>query len=123
MFGIGMPEMLVILAVALIVIGPKKLPDLAKSLGRALGEFKRATADLKESIQSETGLDEVRDSLNEVNTGVRRALTLDDVPPAAVDDGDSDALKDDSDIPTENTADRQTPSNESPKPQDTPSNG
>ena len=39
MFGIGMPEMILILAVALIVIGPKKLPDLAKSLGRAIGEF------------------------------------------------------------------------------------
>jgi sec-independent protein translocase protein TatB len=42
MFGIGMPEMILILAVALIVIGPKKLPDLAKSLGRAFGEFKKA---------------------------------------------------------------------------------
>lgn len=120
MFGIGMPEMLVILAVALIVIGPKKLPELAKSLGRALGEFKRATSDLKESIQSETGLDEVRESLNEVNTDVRRALTLDNVPPAAV---DSNASNDAADAPTENTADRKTPSNESPKPQDTPSNG
>jgi sec-independent protein translocase protein TatB len=44
MFGIGMPEMFLILAIALIVIGPKKLPDLAKSLGRAFGEFKKATA-------------------------------------------------------------------------------
>jgi sec-independent protein translocase protein TatB len=123
MFGIGMPEMLVILAVALIVIGPKKLPDLAKSLGRALGEFKRATSDLKESIQSETGLDEVRESLSDVNTDVRRALTLDDVPPAAVDADDSNASKDAAEAPTENTADRQTPSNESPKPQDTSSNG
>lgn len=50
MFGIGMTELLVILAVALIFIGPKKLPDLAKSLGKAMGEFKKATTDLKESI-------------------------------------------------------------------------
>ena len=50
MFGIGMPEMLLILAIALIVIGPKKLPDLAKSLGRAMREFKRATSDLKETL-------------------------------------------------------------------------
>ncbi|GAH09726.1 unnamed protein product, partial [marine sediment metagenome] len=49
MFGIGMPEMLLILAVALIVIGPKKLPDLAKSLGRGLAEFRKATSEIKES--------------------------------------------------------------------------
>ena len=42
MFGIGVPELLIIMAIALIVIGPKKLPDLAKSLGRALNEFKKA---------------------------------------------------------------------------------
>jgi TatA/E family protein of Tat protein translocase len=51
MFGIGMPEILVILAVALIVIGPKKLPDLAKTLGKAFGEFKRSVNDLKSSVE------------------------------------------------------------------------
>ncbi len=74
MFGIGMPELLLILAVALIVIGPKKLPDLAKSLGRAMGEFKRATNDLKQSIEQETGLDEVRQSMNEVKQDLRRSF-------------------------------------------------
>ena len=70
MFGIGTPELLVILAVALIVIGPKKLPDLAKSLGRALGEFKRATNDLKQSIEQETGLGDVRDQIRNVKNDV-----------------------------------------------------
>ena len=60
MFGIGMPEMLLILAIALIVIGPKKLPDLAKSLGRALREFKKATSELKESIELDSELKEVK---------------------------------------------------------------
>jgi Tat protein translocase TatB subunit len=51
MFGIGMPEILVILAVALIVIGPKKLPELAKTLGKAFGEFRRSINDLKDSVE------------------------------------------------------------------------
>jgi Tat protein translocase TatB subunit len=74
MFGIGVPELIVILAVALVVIGPKKLPDLAKSLGKALGEFKRATSDLKQSIEQEAGLDEVRDSLSKTDQDIRRAF-------------------------------------------------
>ena len=54
MFGIGMPEMILIMAIALIVIGPKRFPDLAKSLGRAFSEFKKATTELKESIEIDT---------------------------------------------------------------------
>ncbi len=64
MFGIGMPEMILILAVALIVIGPKKLPDLAKSLGRALGEFRKATRELKDSIDIDDELQEARASFD-----------------------------------------------------------
>ncbi len=75
MFGIGMPEMLLILAIALIVIGPKKLPDLAKSLGRALREFKKATSELKESIDLDTDFREVkknfRDSLTDSQTAAK----------------------------------------------------
>jgi sec-independent protein translocase protein TatB len=82
MFGIGMPELLLILAVALVVIGPKKLPDLAKSLGKALGEFKRATNDLKQSIEKDTGLDEVRQNLRETDKDVRRSFDAADARPA-----------------------------------------
>ena len=66
MFGIGMPEMILILAVALIVIGPKKLPDLAKSLGKAMGECKKATRDLKESMQIDTELKEVKSAFDDI---------------------------------------------------------
>ena len=74
MFGIGMPEMLLILAIALIVIGPKKLPDLAKSLGRALREFKKATSELKESIELDSELKEVKKSFSNSITDKKDAL-------------------------------------------------
>ena len=71
MFGIGMPEMILILAIALIVIGPKKLPDLAKSLGRAMNEFKKATREIKESMDIEGDLQDVKKSLDDLNTDVK----------------------------------------------------
>jgi TatA/E family protein of Tat protein translocase len=77
MFGIGMPEMILILAIALIVIGPKKLPDLAKSLGRAFGEFKKATSELKETFDVNQNLNQVKKSLDEINDDVKDALVFD----------------------------------------------
>ena len=54
MFGIGFPELLLIMAIALIVLGPKRLPDLARALGRGFSEFKRATDELKQTFEAET---------------------------------------------------------------------
>lgn len=71
MFGIGMPELLIILAVALIVIGPKKLPDMARALGKGMAEFKRATQDLKESINIDNDIKEMKDELNDAVSGTK----------------------------------------------------
>ena len=76
MFGIGMPEMILILAIALIVIGPKKLPDLAKSLGRAMREFKKATSEFKETMQIDNELSEVKKAFDDINEDVKQAVDL-----------------------------------------------
>ena len=76
MFGIGMPELLLVLAVALIVIGPKKLPDLARSLGRALGETKKATEDLKGSLGVDEEMGDVKKAFDDMNREVRSAVDV-----------------------------------------------
>jgi len=96
MFGIGMPEMLLILAIALIVIGPKKLPDLAKSLGRAMREFKKATNEFKETMQIDSEMAEVKKAFNDINEDVKDAVDL-KLEPATkpVDKTDADEEKKD----------------------------
>jgi TatA/E family protein of Tat protein translocase len=74
MFGIGMPELILILAVALIVIGPKKLPDLAKSLGKAMGEFKKATNEIKDSMQLDDGIREVKTTFNDLEKELKKPV-------------------------------------------------
>jgi Tat protein translocase TatB subunit len=58
MFNIGMPELVVIVVIALLVVGPKKLPDLAKSLGKGFNEFRRAADGVTESIKETLREDE-----------------------------------------------------------------
>jgi len=77
MFGIGMPELLLILAIALIVIGPKKLPDLARSLGRTLREFKKATNELKETINLDEDLGDVKKAFDDLGDDIKESAGLD----------------------------------------------
>jgi Tat protein translocase TatB subunit len=84
MFGIGMPEFLLILVVALVVLGPKRLPELARSLGRGLAELKKTTGDLKQNIDLGEDLTNVQKDLQEVKShlaGVIDTNLLEDTIP------------------------------------------
>ena len=63
MFGsIGMPELIIIMVIALIIFGPRKLPELGKSLGRSINEFKRASSDLQNTLEQEIKLEEQKET-------------------------------------------------------------
>jgi len=71
MFGIGMQEILVLLVIALVVIGPKKLPEMAKALGKGYGEFRRAFEDMRSSINVDMKTDEEKERLREIRERVQ----------------------------------------------------
>ena len=66
MFGIGGPELLIICVVALIVIGPKKLPEMLRSLGKGVAEFKRVGNDVKSTLDEEVSKAEAKARKEEV---------------------------------------------------------
>jgi Tat protein translocase TatB subunit len=93
MFGIGPMELVLILVVALLVLGPKRMPELARTLGRGLNEFRRASNDLRQSL----ALDDLQNDLRSGMSGVgsiqkpgdppdRPAQAGDDLPPGKGDD-------------------------------------
>lgn len=107
MFGIGMPELLLILAIALIVIGPKKLPDLAKSLGRAMREFKKATNEFKETLQIDEDMTDVKKAFDGLGKDIKDSVRPEETadfkrPDASQNTADKTARGDEPDDKIEN---------------------
>jgi Tat protein translocase TatB subunit len=82
--SLGVPELIAIFVVALLVFGPRKLPQIGRTIGRALGEFRRASNEFKRTIEDEVAADEIR----EVERDLRQARSGAAPEPAATDDTD-----------------------------------
>ena len=95
MFGIGPTELIVILVIALLVIGPKKLPDLARTLGAGFAEFRRATSDITEELDNARVMfeEEAKQAAKKTSDEHGKQTGT----PAASEDRDDDESDDDSD--------------------------
>lgn len=84
MFGsIGMPELIIILVIALIIFGPRKLPELGRSLGRSIGEFKKASNELRSTLEEEIRIEDQRDQRTAARAEQDSALAAASTPPSA----------------------------------------
>ena len=93
MFGsIGTAELVIILVIALIIFGPRKLPELGKSLGRSLNEFKKASTDLQNTLEQEIKIEEEKEAAAKTKTPeplTAEPSTVDQPEPSTTDQNDA----------------------------------
>ena len=114
MFGIGLPELIIIMVIALVVIGPQKLPDLARALGKGLAEFRKASQEIKDSFNLDEEIKSIKkdtvDTINDFKDSLDKVDDADQKPEPVEEEV----------IPAEDTADdmvaetekKETPVNE-----------
>lgn len=81
MFGLGVPELMLIFIIALVLFGPKRLPEIGRTLGKAMGEFKKATDELKNTVEREVRMEELRQISPPVITPVETVSRTEPVTP------------------------------------------
>lgn len=116
MFGIGMTELIVIMVIALVILGPSKLPDLAKALGKGLAEFRKASQEIKDSFNLDEEIKTIKnDTIDTINDFKDSIENVDDDKDEDLESPDEETVSS-----TDDTADtaaaeaekKETPANE-----------
>src|SRR6186713_1194752 len=83
--SLGFPELMIIMVIALIIFGPRKLPELGRSLGKSIGEFRKASNELKSTLEEEIRMEEIKDERKKIEAEQASALSVNDSAPQATD--------------------------------------
>jgi TatA/E family protein of Tat protein translocase len=111
MFGIGIPELIIIMVIALVIIGPSKLPELAKALGKGMAEFRKATQEIKDTLDLDEDIREIKDDIVDSISGIDKAIDVEetakseDIETTASEDIETSASED---IETTTSEDKKT---------------
>ena len=115
MFGIGMTELIVIMVIALVVIGPSKLPELAKALGKGLAEFRKASQEIKDSFNLDEEIKTIKnDTIDTFNDFKESLNDVDEDSDEGLESSDEETVSGDETVETTaaETEKKETPANE-----------